>query len=115
MEKGRFVLIDRSGHGDHVIIQSGWSEKSKEMIRVTTSEGSFVCKRKELLTILFYIGDEEERQSMVTKNLRSITYSRREVTFKASKDYRQGQDIVVQIEVPVEMSEQKSQPVQLKQ
>lgn len=111
MEKGKYVLIDRSGHGEHVVIQSGWSEKSKEMMRFTTSNGTFVCRKKDLLTILFYIGDDEERQSLVTKNLRSVVYGPREVKFKAQQNYNKGDDVYVMVNVPVKMTEQKSQPL----
>jgi len=113
MEANKYVLIDRSGHGEHVVMQSGWSKRSKDMVRFTINDKSFVCKRKELLTILFYIGDKEEQQSMVTKNIRKIVYSQKEIKFKAQKDYRQGDDVYAMVEVPVEVSEQKSQPISL--
>ncbi len=111
MEKGRYTLVDRSGHGEHVVIQGGWSDRSKDMVRFNTKQGSFVCKRKELLAILFYIGDVEEQQSMVTKKLRKVVYSQREVAFTAQRPYKQGERVLAMVEVPVEMSEE--QPIRI--
>lgn len=113
MEKGKYVLIDRSGHGENIVVQSGWSRRAKDMVRFTLGEHSFICKRRELLTILFYIGNEEERQSMVTKKIRKVVYRPQEIRFTAQRDYRRGDEVLAMIEVPVEMSEQMSRPAEL--
>lgn len=103
-ERVRYLMPDRSGRGNHLGVEVNWNEgvKPAKLMRFFDREGhEYVVDRKELLSIMFLFGDDNDQMKMITPVLQKQQLRPFQFKFKARQDYHKGDEVAVEAMVPI--------------
>lgn len=101
----KFLIPDKTGRGNHLGLEVNWNKMvgNSEKIRLFTAGGEeVVIDRKDLLSLLFVFGDEDDQQQLINVGLQEQLVHETMFEVTTTRPYMKGEKLVVRLPVEVQ-------------